>query len=81
MQRSPGSWLVDGMTPIDEIKRLIDVDGEGAFATAAGFMMFMMKRVPDRAEGFEFAGHHFEAVDIDNYRIDQLMVTRIAPAD
>ncbi len=80
VQRGPGSWLVDGMAPIDEVKRLIDVDavpGEGAYATAAGFMMFMMKRVPDRAEGFEFAGHRFEAVDIDNYRIDQLMVTRI----
>ena len=79
VQRGPGSWLVDGMAPIDEVKRLIDVDavpGEGAYATAAGFMMFMMKRVPDRAEGFEFAGHRFEAVDIDNYRIDQVLVTR-----
>ncbi len=81
VQRGPDSWLVDGMTPIDEVMRLVRVDevpGEGAFATAAGFMMYMMKRVPKRAEGFEFAGHRFEAVDIDNYRIDQLMVTRQA---
>lgn len=80
VQRGPGSWLVDGMTPIGDVKGLIDVEyapGEEGYDTAAGFMMYMMKRIPKRAEGFEFAGHRFEAVDIDNFKIDQVMVTRI----
>jgi len=80
VQRGPDSWLVDGMAQIGDLKRLVGVDhapGEEGYDTAAGFMMFMMKRIPRRAEGFEFAGHRFEAVDIDNFRIDQLMVTRL----
>ena len=79
MQRGPDSWLVEGMTPIGDVKQLIDVEyapGEEGYDTAAGFMMYMMKRIPKRAEGFEFSGFHFEAVDIDNFKIDQVMITR-----
>ena len=79
VQRGPDSWLVEGMTPIGDVKQLIDVEyapGEEGYDTAAGFMMYMMKRIPKRAEGFEFSGFHFEAVDIDNFKIDQVMITR-----
>lgn len=40
-------------------------------------MMFMLRKIPKRTDSVKFAGYKFEVVDIDNYRIDQLLVTRI----
>ncbi len=40
-------------------------------------MMFMLRKIPKRTDAVKFSGYKFEVVDIDNYRIDQLLVTRI----
>jgi CBS domain containing-hemolysin-like protein len=32
--------------------------------------------VPKRTDSVTWAGHHFEVMDVDNHRIDQVMVTR-----
>ena len=37
----------------------------------------MLRRVPKRTDSVEYGNHKFEVVDIDNYRIDQVLVTRI----
>jgi CBS domain containing-hemolysin-like protein len=39
--------------------------------------MFMLRKIPKRTDSVKFSGYKFEVVDIDNYRIDQLLVTRI----
>ena len=49
----------------------------GNYETIGGFMMFMLRKIPKRTDSVKFAGYKFEVVDIDNYRIDQLLVTRI----
>ena len=36
-----------------------------------------LPEILDRTDKVEFAGYRFEVVDIDNYRIDQLLVTRV----
>jgi CBS domain containing-hemolysin-like protein len=40
-------------------------------------MMYMLRKIPKRTDHVEYAGYKFEVVDIDNYRIDQLLVTRV----
>ena len=40
-------------------------------------MMFMLRKIPKRTDFVKFHGFKFEVVDIDSYRIDQLLVTRI----
>ncbi len=40
-------------------------------------MMYMLRKIPKRTDFVKFAGFKFEVVDIDSYRIDQLLVTRI----
>ena len=37
----------------------------------------MLRKIPKRTDFVKFAGYKFEVVDIDSYRIDQLLVTRI----
>ncbi len=78
--RDENSWLIDGGTPIDDVMRVLDIDEfpqSGNYETIGGFMMFMLRKIPKRTDSVKFAGYKFEVVDIDNYRIDQLLVTRI----
>ncbi|WP_439214076.1 hemolysin family protein [Duffyella gerundensis] len=78
--RDENSWLVEGGTPIDDVMRVLDIDDfpqSGNYETIGGFMMFMLRKIPKRTDFVKFSGYKFEVVDIDSYRIDQLLVTRI----
>ena len=48
------------------------------YETLAGFLMVMLRRVPKRTDSVSWAGYKFEVMDVDSYRIDQVMVTRTA---
>ncbi|AWK44083.1 DUF21 domain-containing protein [Photorhabdus laumondii subsp. laumondii] len=78
--RDENSWLVEGGTPIDDVQRVLDIDDfpdSSNYETIAGFMMFRLRKIPKRTDSVKFAGYKFEVVDIDNYKIDQLLVTKI----
>ncbi len=78
VQREDKSWLIDGMTPIDEIEALIDLKdmrGEGDFETLAGFMIDRLGRIPSAGDHFYWEGAHFEVVDMDGRRVDKVIVT------
>jgi putative hemolysin len=84
VRRDDGSWLIDGMTPIDEFERLIGVSGlaeERQFETVAGLVISLTERLPtvgDKAERWPLS---FEVVDMDGLRIDKLIVRRSADED
>lgn len=42
--------------------------------------MYMLRKIPKRTDSVKYAGYKFEVVDIDSYKIDQLLVTRVEPA-
>lgn len=80
VKRDEASWLIDGVTPVEDVMAALGIDEFGDadnYETIAGFMMYRLRKVPKRTDKVEFAGYRFEVVDIDNYRIDQLLVTRI----
>jgi len=77
VQREDGSWLVDGMTPIEEVEALVgmkNMKGEGDFHTLAGFLLDHFGHVPTAAEHFHWNGIRFEVVDMDGRRIDKVMI-------
>ncbi len=79
--RDENSWLVEGGTPIEDIQRIMDIDefpDSSSYETIAGFMMVRLRKIPKRTDYVKYAGYKFEVVDIDNYKIDQLLVTRIS---
>ena len=45
--------------------------------TLAGFMMYRLRKIPRPADFVEFGGYKFEVVDVDHFKIDQLLVTRV----
>ena len=88
VQRDDGSWLIDGMTPIDEFERLFalrDLNDEGEFDTVAGYVIHLMQRLPNVGDKAEHAALEFEVVDMDGRRIDKIIVRRrseeLTPAD
>ena len=82
LQREDGSWLIDGSTPVADMKRTIGLENlpeEENYETAAGFMMYMLRKVPKRTDSVDYEGVKFEVLDVDHYRIDQLLVKRLGP--
>jgi len=81
VQRSDGSWLVDGMMPVDEFRELMDIVGKlpgeesRHYHTLGGFVMTYLGRVPATADRFEWEGIHFEVMDMDGNRVDKILVT------
>lgn len=79
VKRDDHSWLIDGSTPVQDVKRALELDAlpdEENYETAAGFIMYMLRKIPKRTDMVRHAGYQFEVVDIDHYKIDQLLVTR-----
>jgi len=83
VKRDENSWLIDGVTPIQDVQRALDIDSlphDDEYETLAGFLMVMLRRVPKRTDSVTWAGYTFEVMDVDSFRIDQVMVTRAGAA-
>lgn len=79
VRRDDGSCLVDGITPIADVKRAFDLDdlpGEHSVETIAGLVIYALKRIPKKSESVDIGPLHIEVLDIDSHRIDQLLVSR-----
>jgi CBS domain containing-hemolysin-like protein len=79
VRRDDNSWLIDGVTPIQDVRRALDIDAMpqvDEYETLAGFLMFMLRRVPRRTDTVKWAGFTFEVMDVDSHRIDQVLVSR-----
>ena len=79
VMRDDGSWLIDGMVPVDQVKDAIGLSqlpGEesGDFHTLGGFMMAQVNRVPSVADHFSVEGYRFEVVDMDGRRVDRVLI-------
>jgi putative hemolysin len=80
-QRADGSWLVDGMLPIDQLKDAVGMtrlpaEEETTYQTVAGLVMDRLRRIPKAADWFEIDNYRFEVVDMDGRRIDKVLVSR-----
>ena len=81
VKRDENSWLIDGATPVQDVQRALLLDElphPEEYETLAGFMMVMLRRVPRRTDTVSWGGFRFEVLDVDSYRIDQVMVSRIS---
>ena len=79
VRRDDRSWLIDGATPIEDVMAALSItefEGFENYETIAGFLMYTLRKVPRRTDSVSYAGYKFEVVDIDNYRIDQVLVTQ-----
>ena len=81
VKRDDASWLIDGVTPVQDVMRALDIDTlphADEYETLAGFLMVMLRRVPKRTDCVNWGGYTFEVVDVDNHRVDQVLVSKKA---
>ena len=79
-KRDDTSWLLEGATPIEDVKHVLKLDAfpdEENYETIGGFMTYMLRRIPHRMDFVAYGGHKFEVMDIESYRIGQILVTRL----
>ena len=82
VERSDGSLLVSGGMSADELADRLGITyGENReFATVAGFVLSVMKKLPNEGESFTEQGWRFEVIDMDGRRIDKLLVSEVRAA-
>ena len=80
--REDGSLLISGALPADALAARLEIDlpDDRDYATAAGFVLSVIKRLPAEGEHFHEQGWRFEVVDMDGRKIDKLLVARAEQA-
>lgn len=82
VRREDGSWLLDGMLPMEKFRELFpDVElpeeESGTYHTLSGFILTRLKRIPATADHFSWHGWRFEVVDMDGNRIDKVLASPV----
>ena len=83
VQREDGSWLLDGMLPVDEFFKIFDInelafDNRGSYQTLGGFVITHLGRIPSATDHFEWEHLRFEVMDMDGNRVDKVLVMQIS---
>ena len=83
IERADGSLLVSGALSADNLAERLDIefDETREFATVAGYVLSVMKKLPLEGEFFEENGWRFEIVDMAGRKIDKLLVSEIAETE
>jgi putative hemolysin len=79
VRRDDGSWLLDGLIPIPELKdrlELKQLPEEERYHTLSGMLMMLSGRLPQTGDTADWAGWRFEIVDMDGKRIDKVLASR-----
>ncbi|NWG73904.1 MAG: HlyC/CorC family transporter [Rubrivivax sp.] len=84
VQRDDGSWLLDGLIPVPELKdrlqlRELPDEERGRYNTLAGMIMLLLGRLPQVTDQVEWQGWRFEVVDMDGKRVDKVLVSPQPP--
>lgn len=82
VQRKDGSWLLDGLIPIPELKDRLDLahvpdEDVGRYNTLSGLMMFVLGHIPRTGDAAQWEGWRLEVVDMDGHRVDKVLASRI----
>jgi putative hemolysin len=83
VRREDGSWLLDGMLPMEKFGELLPDVGlpeeeSGTYHTLSGFIQMRLGRIPAVADHFEWRGWRFEVVDMDANRIDKVLAAPVS---
>ncbi len=79
VQRTDNSWLIDGMTPIEDVIRalgIVNLPHSQNYETISGFMMYMLRKIPKKTDSIDYANYHFEILATEKLKINQLLVTK-----
>ncbi|MGE4240590.1 hemolysin family protein [Ramlibacter sp.] len=81
--RPDGSWLLDGVMPVSELKARLAIrdlpeEDKGRYNTLAGLLLAVSGRLPQVGERIDCGDWQFEVVDLDGKRIDKVLAAPVA---
>jgi putative hemolysin len=81
VRRDDGSWLLDGLIPVPELKDKLHLKGvpeeeRATYHTLAGMLMLQLGRLPQTADKVTWEDWELEIVDMDGRRIDKVLAMR-----
>jgi len=76
--REDGSWLLDGVMPVSELKSRLEMnvlpaENKGLYNTLAGLLMYELGQLPKTGQIIRMQTWNFEIVDLDGKRIDKVL--------
>ena len=81
VKRENGTWLIDGMVGLDELKQVLGVSQLPAedpdFHSVGGYLMARLNRVPMVADRVTAGDWRFEIVEMDGRRVDRVLVAPV----
>ncbi|MBM3161852.1 MAG: HlyC/CorC family transporter [Chlorobi bacterium] len=82
VEREDGTWLLDGMIPVPELKDTLDLtsvpeEDKGLYHTLSGLLMWLLGRMPVTGDVMAWEGWRLEVIDLDGKRIDKVLASRI----
>ena len=82
VQREDGSWLLDGLIPIPELKdrlglKSVPEEHKGRYNTLSGMMMWLIGSMPLTGAVTQWEQWRLEVVDLDGNRIDKVLASRL----
>ncbi len=85
VQRADGSWLLDGLMPVDDVVELFGLPEAAAeevreVHTLGGLAMAQVGRVPAVGDRFDWHGLRFEVMDMDGRRVDKVLAVPVTAA-
>jgi len=86
VQQTDGSWLVDGMLPVDELADLLSVPEpqdllRGLYETVSGLVMAELGKIPAPGDNFLWEEYRFEVLRMERLRVEQVRITRAQAPD
>ena len=81
IQREDGSWLLDGLMPVSELKARLALDelpseDRGRYNTLAGLLLFALGRLPKTGEKVDIGNYEVTTTRADSRRVLQLHFRR-----
>ncbi|MDP1735471.1 MAG: hemolysin family protein [Sulfuritalea sp.] len=85
VQREDGTWLLDGLIPIPELKdqlewKSVPEEDKGRYHTLSGLVMWLLGRLPQTGDKTAWGGWQLEVIDLDGRRVDKVLATKIPDA-
>ncbi|NTU69131.1 MAG: HlyC/CorC family transporter [Chlorobiaceae bacterium] len=82
IQREDGSWLLDGLIPVPELKDTLELksvpeEDKGVYHTLSGLVMWLLGRMPETGDITTWEEWRLEVVDMDSNRIDKVLATKL----
>ena len=79
--KSDGSFFMDGTVSIFELKKTLHLqklprEDLATYQTIGGFVVSYLDRIPKTGDGFEWEGYQFEILDMDDNRVDKVLITK-----